>query len=124
MRFPSNRMRPPAILPGGSRRPMIDAPVRDLPAPDLILYSEWSRTTETADIIAAAFSHASLRRESALIPGSGVAAVDSVLEALLSATNRPEHLVLVSHQPLVSSLIDYYLGDPGRVEPLSPGGLA
>jgi len=97
---------------------------RDLPAPDLILYSEWSRTTETADIIAAAYSHASLRRESALIPGSGVAAVDSVLEALLSATNCPEHLVLVSHQPLVSSLIDYYLGDPGRVEPLSPGGLA
>src|SRR6266851_3455962 len=34
MRLPSNRMRPPAMWPGGSSRPMMAAPVSDLPAPD------------------------------------------------------------------------------------------
>src|SRR3954451_13449103 len=34
MRLPSNRMRPPATWPGGSSRPMMAAPVSDLPAPD------------------------------------------------------------------------------------------
>src|SRR6185437_12446517 len=34
MRRPSNRMRPPAMKPGGSSRRMMAAPVSDLPAPD------------------------------------------------------------------------------------------
>src|SRR6187455_341401 len=34
MRRPSKRISPAAIRPGGSSRPMIDAPVSDLPAPD------------------------------------------------------------------------------------------
>src|SRR5919107_1860656 len=34
MRAPSRRISPPAIRPGGSSRPMIAAPVSDLPAPD------------------------------------------------------------------------------------------
>ena len=97
---------------------------RDLPHPDLILYSEWLRTTETADIIAGAVSLAALLGSSALIPGSSVAAVDARLEPLFAAGISPAHLVLVSHQPLVSALVDYFLGDRGLVEPLSPGGLA
>src|SRR5271170_7795858 len=34
MRRPSNSTRPPDMPPGGSSRPMIAAPVSDLPAPD------------------------------------------------------------------------------------------
>ena len=34
MRRPSRRISPPAMRPGGSSRPMIAAPVSDLPAPD------------------------------------------------------------------------------------------
>ena len=97
---------------------------RALPHPDLILFSEWRRTTETADIIAGAFSHATLQSNSALIPGSSVAAVEAMLQSLFAAANCPGHVVLVSHQPLVSILVDHFLGDPGLVESLSPGGLA
>jgi phosphohistidine phosphatase len=39
-----------------------------------------------------------------------------------SGASEPAHLILVSHQPLVSSLINHYLGEWGRVPPLSPGG--
>ena len=34
IRRPSKRISPPAMRPGGSSRPMIEAPVSDLPAPD------------------------------------------------------------------------------------------
>ena len=33
------------------------------------------------------------------------------------------HSVLVSHQPLVSRLVDHWLGEQGRVPGLVPGGL-
>ena len=96
---------------------------RDIPHPQLILHSEWVRTTQTADIIATAFTHAGKRRERTLVPGSDVRDVDRTLQSLLDS-DAPEHLLLVSHQPLVSRLIDHYLADPGRVPALSPGGLA
>ena len=97
---------------------------RSLPAPVLVLYSEWHRTTETADIIASAFTHARSERSPALIPGSSVAQVDRILQSCLEDSQCPAHVLLVSHQPLVSELVDYYLGEPGRVAPLAPGGLA
>ncbi len=96
---------------------------RGIEHPQLILYSEWVRTTQTADIIASAFTHADKRSERALMPGSVVADVDRALATLLDV-DPPEHLLLVSHQPLVSRLVDHYLADPGRVPGLSPGGLA
>ena len=96
---------------------------RGLPHPELILHSSWVRTTQTADIIAAAFSHADIRPAAALIPGSGPAEVDSLLTEVLACSPCPSHLVLVSHQPLVSRLADYYLGDPGKTPSLSPGAL-
>ena len=97
---------------------------RSIPIPGLIAYSEWRRTTETADIIAGLFSHARCEREPALIPGSRVEQVDAALEQELASASCPQHILLVSHQPLVSRLVDYYLGEPGLVAPLSPGGLA
>ena len=96
----------------------------DIPHPDLVLYSEWVRTAQTKDIIATAFSHVRTRHSAALIPGCRPGDVDRELEGLFSSEDTPAHLILVSHQPLVSALIDYYLGEYGYVSPLSPGGLA
>jgi len=97
---------------------------RQLPHPQLILHSPWVRTTQTAEILDAAFTHAALRAHESLQPGAGIGDVDALLEQLLLSPQCPEHLLLVSHQPLVSRLVDHYLGEPGRVPPLSPGGLA
>lgn len=96
---------------------------RDMAPPDLVLFSPWLRTRETAEVIAAAFTHAQLRELDALRPGGTVAAVEAALAALEPAGDGPGHVVLVSHQPLVSQLVDHYLGADNPVPPLSPGGL-
>jgi phosphohistidine phosphatase len=97
---------------------------RGLPHPDLICHSPWVRTTQTADIINSAFSHARLQVMEALRPGSDCRAVDAALATLQSAHSTHRHLVLVSHQPLVSRLVEHYLGEAGRVPAHTPGGLA
>lgn len=97
---------------------------RELPHPDRILYSPYTRTVETADIIASAFNHASLAACEQLQPGHHVHDIDYLLEQIFMTPPQPAHLLLVSHQPLVSSLVDFWLGEPGRVPGLSPGGLA
>lgn len=97
---------------------------RGIVHPDLILHSPWVRTTQTADIIATAFTHAGIRPIKALQPGSDIPAVDSALVEIQQGGSCPQHVVLVSHQPLVSQLLDHYLGEVGRVPPLPPGGLA
>ncbi len=94
---------------------------RGLGHPTRILHSAWVRATQTADIVASAFSHANMRPFEALAPGNGPRQVDEALHQL--GPESDDHLVLVSHQPLVSTLVDHYLGDPGRVPSLSPGGL-
>ena len=98
---------------------------RGISHPQLVLHSPWVRTTQTADILGAAFTHAGRRPLKALQPGSDVAAVDAALVEVESAAADPstQHVALVSHQPLVSWLVDHYLGEPGTVPPLSPGGL-
>jgi phosphohistidine phosphatase SixA len=93
---------------------------RNIPRPDTILHSPWLRTTQTAEIIAGAFARAQVEVETALQPGSDVPAVDA---ALLDADPASAHILLVSHQPLVSRLADHYLGESARVPPLLPGGL-
>lgn len=97
--------------------------VRDIPNPGLILHSGWVRTTQTAEIIASAFTHADRHRLTALQPGGTVSMADAALATLIDAREVTEHVVLVSHQPLVSYLVDHYLQDHGRVPSLSPGGL-
>ncbi|MEE4146778.1 MAG: histidine phosphatase family protein [Halieaceae bacterium] len=96
---------------------------RGMTAPELILFSPWLRTRETADVIAAAFTHARSRELDALRPASNVAALEAVLADMESGPDSPRHVVLVSHQPLVSQLVDHYLGATNPVPPLSPGGL-
>lgn len=96
---------------------------RGIPVPDTLLHSPWLRTTQTADIVATAFSRASLRAETALRPGSTVPASDSVLQQLVDTGGKTRHVVLVCHQPLVGYLVDHYLGEAGSVPSLTPGGL-
>ncbi len=96
---------------------------RALPDPDQILYSRWRRTTQTAEIISAAFSHTPSVEETALIPGATVHDVDETLNGHFSRPAPPGHLILVSHQPLVSRLVDHYTGEPDYAPGLPPGGL-
>ncbi len=97
--------------------------MRSLPAPDLILYSPWVRTTETAKIILSAFTHANSHELGALRPDSTVPAIESSLADLQVTTDGTAHLVVVSHQPLVSQLARHLLGAGHGVPSLSPGAL-
>lgn len=96
---------------------------RDIAHPDLVLYSPWVRTAQTAEIIAAAFTHARSLSEAAIQPGSDPAHVDKALTPIVNVVTPPAHLLLVSHQPLVSQLADHYLGERAIAPPLVPGGL-
>lgn len=96
---------------------------RGLPSPTAILFSPWVRTAQTAEIIAGAFTHASAAAEPALQPESDVAAVDSALAKRVASTDAKQHVLLVSHQPLVSQLADHYLGESGTVPSLTPGAM-
>jgi len=98
--------------------------VRGIPHPLRILHSPFIRTNQTAEIIAAAFSHATRTWMDALHPGSDVDAVDQALIDIVDGEAAHEHVLLVSHQPLISYILGHYLGDPGAVPALSPGGLA
>jgi phosphohistidine phosphatase len=93
---------------------------RGLPPPDHILFSPWVRTAETAQVLASAFTHAPARELAALRPGSAARTVEAALQPLDGAA----HIVLVSHQPLVSQLVDRFLGADNAVPVLSPGGFA
>jgi len=95
-----------------------------IPHPTRILYSPYVRTSQTAEIVAGAFTHAVITAEEALQPGSKVTAVDAAVSRCETSGGAPQHLLLVSHQPLVSQLVEHYLGEEGVVPPLQPGGLA
>ncbi|MEH6593818.1 MAG: hypothetical protein V7746_26360 [Halioglobus sp.] len=106
----------------GSHRFRDVCQLRGLPAPELILRSAWLRTTETADILARSFPQAEVRADAALLPSGHTADVTQMLSQLEQSIN-PSHIVLVSHQPLVSELADFYIGFPHSAPPLPPGGL-
>lgn len=97
--------------------------IRNLAHPHRILHSSWVRASQTATIIAAAFSHATLSVEQALQPDSDVDAVDAALFETVDPASVQEHIVLVSHQPLVSRLVEHYVGGAEGVPFLPPGGL-
>ena len=96
----------------------------DLPLPDLILHSPWTRTTQTAAIIGGAFPDATVVPEEGIQPGAQLAAADAVVDTALSPdAEGPRHLLLVSHQPLVQRLAGHFLGDARLVPGLTPGAL-
>jgi phosphohistidine phosphatase len=95
---------------------------RNIPHPHKILYSPLVRTTQTAELIAAAFTHTPMAAEKALQPGSSVSTVVEAVSAYIDA-DVIQHLLLVSHQPLVSRLVERYVGPGSHVPFLTPGGL-
>jgi phosphohistidine phosphatase len=96
--------------------------LRDIAPFSTIRHSPFVRTTQTAGIIAGAFTDAQMTAESSLQPGSALSDVDDLLYAL-AADTAVQHAVLVSHQPLVSQWVEHCLGDAARVPLLPPGGL-
>ncbi len=96
---------------------------RRISHPDTILYSPWERTLQTAEIITAAYTHARAVADTVLQPGSDIASVDAFRSGMVESDNRPGHVLVVSHQPLVSHLVEHYLGGADLVPSLSPGGL-
>jgi phosphohistidine phosphatase SixA len=90
--------------------------------PCVVHHSPWLRTTQTAEILAAHLQRAHLAVLRALQPGSDIHQVDTNLGMLFDEQDGTGHVLLVSHQPLVSRLADYYLGAQGMVPSLPPGG--
>ncbi len=94
---------------------------RALPQPSEVWCSPWCRTRQTASILQQQGLLPAMD-ESRLQPGASISAVEDWLNASVDYSDE-RHILLVSHQPFVSQLIDYLLGDT-RVAPLSPGGFA
>lgn len=71
-----------------------------LMAPSLILSSDARRTRQTADAVHAAFAAAMLVNESALY----LASPDTILDAVMTADDRHDHVVIVGHNPGIGQL--------------------
>lgn len=102
----------------GARDFVVRLQRRSLSLPGRILFSRWRRTAQTADRIREWCAGAEPETLDALIPDRDAALVD---DAVTRFEDRESHLVLVSHQPLVTALIDRWLGTSGEVPPLVPG---
>lgn len=98
---------------------------RQQPLPGALWFSRWRRTAQTAALVSETLGLAEDLRhsEDSLIPGASVAGVDEALQGPWLGDQLPPHLVLVSHQPLVSSLVRHWLGEAGRAPSHPPGGL-
>lgn len=97
---------------------------RKISPPDVLCCSPWIRTMATADILSITLPAALAEVVPALQPGAKMRDVEATLEERLAAGAPAEHLLLVSHQPLVSRLINHWLDEDGRVPPLNPGAFA
>ncbi|MDZ7781543.1 MAG: phosphohistidine phosphatase SixA [Halioglobus sp.] len=97
---------------------------RVLQLPERVYHSPWVRTTSTAELICRALDNVTHTGLPAIQPGGDVAGVQRWFEENSEAMRDDIHLVLVSHQPLVSHMVDYYLGEGGAVPSLSPGAFA
>ncbi len=96
---------------------------KSLPQPDAIWYSRWQRTAQTTEIIAATLGNVASHSEDALIPGASPEEVEQALDTIWDSASVPRHLILVSHQPLVSELADFFTGERGAIPHHPPGGL-
>ncbi len=98
---------------------------RELPPPDTLYSSPWIRTMATADILSSTLQTPLAEAVDALQPGVTANSVETWLQPRFPAVvSAPGHILIVSHQPLVSRLISRWLDDAGRVPALSPGAFA
>ncbi len=95
---------------------------RGIRPPEVIVHSPYQRTLQTAQRLAGIFVSCELIASDSLVPEARVDAAEGVVEAQAAAGHA--HCVLVSHQPLVSHLLDHWLGFDHPVPPLLPGAWA
>lgn len=88
----------------------------EIPPPDTITFSPLVRTTQTAEILSLGL-HVTSMASDELAPGAVVSDTPGYLQS--SAL----HQIIVSHQPFVSELLNYWL-DRDDLPPLLPGGFA
>jgi len=97
---------------------------RALQLPERLYCSPWARTASTARLICRALENVPLVTLPAIQPGRDIAGVQRWFEENSETMRDDSHLIMVSHQPLVSHLVDYYLGAGSPVPSLSPGAFA
>lgn len=97
---------------------------RVLQLPERVYHSPWVRTTSTAELVCRALDDPPRAALPAIQPGVDVNSVQRWFEENAEAVGGDIHLVMVSHQPLVSHMVDYYLGEGSAVPSLSPGAFA
>lgn len=105
----------------GCRRWLQQCRHKNIEPPLRILHSPWLRTTQTATICADQLAHSELVRESALRSECRPYDVEIVLEREAQLLAPCGHILLVSHQPLVSHLLSHYLGEVPNVPYMTPG---
>jgi phosphohistidine phosphatase len=94
--------------------------VRTVPMPDLILTSPLQRARDTAAIVASALKRSDLVVESKhLLPS----APESGLWQEIRRYPSPTHVMLVGHEPHLSSIAASLLFSPGLMLDLKKGGL-
>ena len=90
-------------------------------APDLIVTSPYKRALQTAEVAAQIFGcQAELVKSDALVPEA--APVDVWTE--VRAYRDKNHVLLVSHEPLIGNLLGYLLGVPALHVDFKKGALA
>ncbi|MDG1065495.1 MAG: histidine phosphatase family protein [Luminiphilus sp.] len=87
-----------------------------LPAVSGVVTSPWLRTRQTAELLGKAL-RVTPREEGWLAPSAGISDAARIFDL------SDAHLLLISHQPLVSELLWYWL-DSRALAPLAPGGRA
>ena len=97
---------------------------RVLQLPQRVYHSPWVRTTSTAELICRALGHVPHTGLSAIQPGGDVTSVQRWFEENLGEMRGDTHIVMVSHQPLVSHMVNYYLGEGNSEPSLNPGAFA
>jgi len=80
-----------------------------------LFYSPYLRTRETAELLCSWCLPAHAEADDRLVPGARVEDVAALVDP------EREHVLLVSHQPLVSALISLWCDD-ATLAPLAPGG--
>jgi len=93
-----------------------------LAQPSRIVHSPYERTTQTAQLVQERFVDTALAQSEALVPESSVSGVEAML--LQCKASNEQHIVLASHQPLVSYLLDHFLGSDHPVPPMVPAAMA
>ena len=80
-----------------------------------VLFSPYRRTRETAEVLSSVFRSATEREAGELAPGARIEHFSSM------PFDEDDHVVMVTHQPLVSHAVAHWTDD-ATLAPIAPGG--